>query len=527
MFRKKIVQALRREFVGVLKTQFLPSILPRRVAKVFDANMAWIRANSIPNGGIRVVSGSKKSYPEVTGYLIPSLLKWGEVDLAQNYFDYLVRVQDVSGGFYDPSQSSLCLFDTGQVLRGFFAFWERDNNQVAREAIEKSLTWITSLISSNGELQIPERSIWGGRVPDAISLYALEPALRCAIALNDEASTKKIKDAIAVLLQDSQGLEFKSLNHFHAYIMEAIADLGHIDVCTTIMNKVNALQRANGSYPAYPNSRWACSTGQFQYALVNYKLGNSIEGTRAFEYGCKKQNRSGGWFGTIGRAAAVKSFASRIISRYEAYFPYSEIPWANKYFMDSLTAKLICEFENQADGFSNKIPSDDGRVSALTEEVLKSRSKRILDAGCGKGRYIEHVRKVDPTIQISALDISSRVMSEIENAEKYQGFLTNTGLENDFFDLIYAIESLEHSVNISGALRELKRNLKPGGILLVIDKNSHHRGRLKIPSWEKWFTPKGLSRQMRLVGFKDVTYKKVSYEGRNDGLFIAWTGTKP
>ena len=36
--------------------------------------LSWIRANHLPGGGIRVESGHRYAYPEVTGYLVPTLL---------------------------------------------------------------------------------------------------------------------------------------------------------------------------------------------------------------------------------------------------------------------------------------------------------------------------------------------------------------------------------------------------------------------------------------------------------------------
>src|SRR5207245_1681190 len=44
--------------------------------------LGWIRANHLHDGGIRVQSGHPHAYPEVTGYLIPTLLAYGDVELA-------------------------------------------------------------------------------------------------------------------------------------------------------------------------------------------------------------------------------------------------------------------------------------------------------------------------------------------------------------------------------------------------------------------------------------------------------------
>lgn len=51
----------------------------------FNNAINWIKNNAIDYHGIAVSSNIKKIYPEVTGYYIPSLLQWGERDLAISF----------------------------------------------------------------------------------------------------------------------------------------------------------------------------------------------------------------------------------------------------------------------------------------------------------------------------------------------------------------------------------------------------------------------------------------------------------
>ncbi len=55
------------------------------------------------------------------------------------------------------------------------------------------------------------------------------------------------------------------------------------------------------------------------------------------------------------------------------------------------------------------------------------------------------------------------------------------------FDAAYATESLEHAVDIDRAVAEMCRVVKPGGRIVIIDKNAEHWGRFETPEWEKWF----------------------------------------
>jgi len=45
-------------------------------------------------------------------------------------------------------------------------------------------------------------------------------------------------------------LEFTTLSHFHAYIMEALVDLGYNELALQGMQAPEKLQRKNGAVPA-------------------------------------------------------------------------------------------------------------------------------------------------------------------------------------------------------------------------------------------------------------------------------------
>ena len=74
----------------------------------------------MPSGGIRVHSRHSGAYPEVTGYLVPTLLNYGEHNLARRFLRWLLCVQRVDGGFTSP-EGKPHIFDTGQVLRGLIS----------------------------------------------------------------------------------------------------------------------------------------------------------------------------------------------------------------------------------------------------------------------------------------------------------------------------------------------------------------------------------------------------------------------
>ena len=78
--------------------------------------IGWIRAHENATGGILVHSRDDDSYPEVTGYLIPTLLKCGEKELAERLTRWLICIQRADGCYTSP-QGQPYVFDTGQALR--------------------------------------------------------------------------------------------------------------------------------------------------------------------------------------------------------------------------------------------------------------------------------------------------------------------------------------------------------------------------------------------------------------------------
>jgi len=156
------------------------------------------------------------------------------------------------------------------------------------------------------------------------------------------------------------------------------------------------------------------------------------------------------------------------------------------------------------------------------------RGKRILDVGCGKGRFARIFHEEEPDAELWGLDISEEMLRFVPpGIHTRAGSMTELPFENDFFDGAYATESLEHAVEIEKAVSEMCRVVKPGGRIAIIDKNAEQWGRLETPEWERWFTRKELDRLLK-HHCREVSSQFISYweDVEPDGLFIIWLAVK-
>ena len=101
--------------------------------------------------------------------------------------------------------------------------------------------------------------------------------------------------------------------------------------------------------------------------------------------------------------------------------------------------------------------------------------------------------------------------------------LTALPLATGSCDGAYATESLEHAIDIETAVAELCRIVKPGGKIVIIDKDAAAWGRLETPEWERWFGRKEMEGLLKRH-CKQVSSKPISYweDVAPDGLFLAW-----
>ncbi len=178
--------------------------------------------------------------------------------------------------------------------------------------------------------------------------------------------------------------------------------------------------------------------------------------------------------------------------------------------------------------FPSRIDPRIWHVKLLVDFLGDLTGRRVLDAGCGKGRFARLLLERFPTAEIWGLDLSAEMLRHVPaGIHTRQGTLTDLPFEDASFDGLYAIESLEHAVEIEAAIGELCRVARPGARLVIIDKNVEMTGRLATPEWEKWFGRRELERLLARW-CRQVSSRPISYweDVAPDGLFLSWTAIR-
>jgi ubiquinone/menaquinone biosynthesis C-methylase UbiE len=134
-----------------------------------------------------------------------------------------------------------------------------------------------------------------------------------------------------------------------------------------------------------------------------------------------------------------------------------------------------------------------------------------------------------PGIRAFGMDLSERMLERLPpQCVTLRGSVLNIPCGDGLFDMAFCVEALEHAVNIPRAIAEMARVVKPGGRLIVIDKNQANCGQLETPDWEQWMSAEYVTRLMEDAGLVVELHPNLPYEDRDgsDGLFLGWVGSK-
>jgi SAM-dependent methyltransferase len=140
-------------------------------------------------------------------------------------------------------------------------------------------------------------------------------------------------------------------------------------------------------------------------------------------------------------------------------------------------------------------------IKTLQKKSYFQQNIKILNVGCSTGRSSEYLAQFGEVTSIEYDAFCCEFTSKKTGLKIIHGSITELDFENNSFDLVCAFDVVEHVEDDALAVAEMKRVLKPNGIMLLTvpafmdlwshhDEINHHFRRYTIPELKKHFPEK-------------------------------------
>ncbi|MGI9491694.1 MAG: hypothetical protein ACR2QF_04755 [Geminicoccaceae bacterium] len=342
---------------------------------VIESCLAWMAraqdCSATADGGVArhfsLIDGWGPSYPETTGYIVPTLLREAVIrddpelnERARRMLDWLVSIQLLDGGFQGGmiTQEPIVpvTFNTGQILIGLAAGTETLGDDAHRMAMHRAATWLVQSqdddgcwrrhptpFAKTGEKAYETHVAWG-----LFEAERVEPGQGYG-----EAGLRQVNWALT--MQQENGWiarcclddPARPLTHTLGYLLRGVLEAYRLAEDKTLLRAArktaDPLMNAVGSdgflagrfdHHWRPAVTWSCLTGSVQLAYCWFQLFTYTGDARYLEAG-RKVNAF------VRRTIAVDGSANQIggvrgsypISG--TYGRYQYLNWAAKFAVDS------------------------------------------------------------------------------------------------------------------------------------------------------------------------------------------------
>jgi hypothetical protein len=359
---------------AVLRVRARPLYSPLPIRRHVEGALEWIltaRAQS-RDGGIPayfdLLRGRwKRSYPETTGYTIPTLLdcarRFDRPELREisiELAEYLLRVRTPEGGVghWDQLQGQRpepIVFDTGQVIFGWVAAWKETHRNDFLEAAIQAGKWLVSVQSSSGGWYTNQH-LGAVKVIDARVAWSLLDLAQIAPIPAFTESARRNLDWVCSLQLPNGWFRHAAFapgadpfTHTIAYTAEGLFESGlllddpeYLAAAEQVGRALLVRQRPDGSLASTYDEQWrptessSCLSGNCQMAILWLRLFERggdpaylASARRAIEYVATTQDLDTSNSATRGAIAG----SAPLYGRYER-MKYPN--WAAKFFIDSL-----------------------------------------------------------------------------------------------------------------------------------------------------------------------------------------------
>lgn len=110
-----------------------------------------------------------------------------------------------------------------------------------------------------------------------------------------------------------------------------------------------------------------------------------------------------------------------------------------------------------------------GRQALLKDLLVQEQPQKILDIGCGTGETLSFLKKVFPKAKLYGVDVSRRAVRYTKDHGHQSKYATALRLPfpSASFSAVLLLDVIEHIKNDIAVIKEVKRVLKPGGVIII------------------------------------------------------------
>ncbi len=318
--------------------------------------------------GVELGEGYLPSYPETTGYIIPTFLALGKRNGDGEYLQRAIEMGEweiaiqmssgaVMGGMFN-TQPTPAVFNTGMVLLGWAALANETGSAGARQSGERAAAWLLEMqeadgnwIRGNSEFACSSSTVynvkaaWGlARMGQSLGRpeYIAAAVRNAEFTLEKQLANGWFRDCC---LEDAA----RPILHTIAYTMQGLVGIGKIsgrrdflDAAARTALSLKQLMQPDGFIPGAIDrnfrgvASWCCLTGTAQTSIIWSELDRLLPDT-GFGEAAERANRY------LMARHDITSSDGRILGGLAGSWPvsgdygrYRILNWATKFFLDAL-----------------------------------------------------------------------------------------------------------------------------------------------------------------------------------------------